>query len=138
MVLTATEHGYGKCTVIEDYRVQGRGGKGLISIQTNDRNGGVVGALMVTQADEIMLITNGGTLVRTRVSEVSVSGRNTLGVRLIRLSEGEQLIGLQRVVESENGYGDSSDDEFGGDAGDEASPSMNEGADHGVGEGGEE
>jgi len=138
MVLTATEHGYGKCTVIEDYRVQGRGGKGLISIQTNDRNGGVVGALMVTQADEIMLITNGGTLVRTRVSEVSVSGRNTLGVRLIRLSEGEQLIGLQRVVESENGYGDSSDDEFGGDAGDEASPSVNEGADHSAGEGGEE
>ena len=93
---------------------------------------------MVTQADEIMLITNGGTLVRTRVSEVSVSGRNTLGVRLIRLSEGEQLIGLQRVVESENGYGNSSDDECSGDAGDEASPSVNEGADHSAGEGVEE
>jgi DNA gyrase subunit A len=102
MVLTATEHGYGKCTVIGDYRLQGRGGKGLISIQTNDRNGGVVGALMVTDTDEIMLITNGGTLVRTRVSEVSVSGRNTLGVRLIRLSDKEQLIGLQRIVESDD------------------------------------
>ena len=84
-----------------------------------------------------MLITNGGTLVRTRVSEVSVSGRNTWRPA-DPVVEGEQLIGLQRVVESENGYGNSSDDECSGDAGDEASPSVNEGADHSAGEGGEE
>lgn len=102
MVLTATENGYGKRTVVDDYRAQGRGGKGLISIRTDARNGAVVGALMVAETDEIMLITDGGTLVRTRISEVSVSGRNTLGVRLIRLTDGEALIGLQRVAESES------------------------------------
>ncbi|MEM7407127.1 MAG: DNA gyrase subunit A, partial [Pseudomonadota bacterium] len=102
MVLTATENGYGKCTVVDDYRAQGRGGKGLISIQTSERNGGVVGALIVSETDEIMLITNGGTLVRTRVAEVSVSSRNTMGVKLIRLTGDEQLIGLERVVESDS------------------------------------
>jgi len=102
MVLTATVNGYGKRTVVSDYRAQGRGGKGLISIRTDARNGAVVGALMVAETDEIMLITDGGTLVRTRISEVSISGRNTLGVRLIRLTDGEALIGLQRVAESEN------------------------------------
>ncbi|MDH3316608.1 MAG: DNA gyrase subunit A [Gammaproteobacteria bacterium] len=98
-VLTATRNGYGKCTPIDDYRPQGRGGQGLISIQTSERNGEVVGALLVAEQDDIMLITDAGKLVRTRVDEISVMGRNTQGVRLISLSEGERLVGLDRIVE---------------------------------------
>ena len=100
-VLTATENGYGKCTNISEYRPQGRGGQGIISIQTSKRNGSVVGALLVDESDEIMLITDGGKLVRTRVNEVSVMGRNTQGVKLITLREGEHLAGLDRIVDDE-------------------------------------
>jgi DNA gyrase subunit A len=100
-VLSATEHGYGKCTRIDDYPVKGRGGQGLISIQTSQRNGEVVGALFVTGAEEIMLITDGGKLVRTRVSEISVLGRNTQGVKLISLVPGERLVGVVRVLDEE-------------------------------------
>jgi DNA gyrase subunit A len=98
-VLTATEKGYGKRTSIEDYPVHGRGGQGVISIQTSARNGQVVGAVLVNDDDEIMLITNAGTLVRTRVNEVSITGRNTQGVKLISLSEDEKLIGIECLVE---------------------------------------
>jgi DNA gyrase subunit A len=98
-VLTATKKGYGKCTHVSEYRMQGRGGQGLISIQTSERNGQVVGALLVHEQDDIMLITDGGKLVRTGVGEISVLGRNTQGVRLIRLSEGERLVGVDRIVE---------------------------------------
>jgi len=97
-VLTVTEKGYGKRTAFDDYPVHGRGGQGVISIQTSERNGNVVGACLVLDDDELMLITNGGTLVRTRVNEVSVLGRNTQGVRLIRLSEDEKLVGLDRIA----------------------------------------
>jgi DNA gyrase subunit A len=100
-VLTATEHGFGKCTNISEYRPQGRGGQGIISIQTSKRNGNVIGALLVDEGDEMMLITSGGKLVRTRVDEVSVLGRNTQGVRLIRLREGERLVGMERVEDEE-------------------------------------
>ncbi len=100
-VLTATENGYGKCTHISEYRPQGRGGQGIISIQTSKRNGHVIGALLVEESDEMMLITSGGKLVRTRVDEVSVLGRNTQGVRLIRLREGERLVGMERVVDED-------------------------------------
>ncbi len=96
-VLTVTENGFGKLTPVTDYPLRGRGGMGVISIQTTARNGGVVGALQVTQDNEIMLITNGGTLVRTRAAEVSVLSRNTQGVKLIALSEDEALVGLARV-----------------------------------------
>ncbi|MDP1708008.1 MAG: DNA gyrase subunit A [Gammaproteobacteria bacterium] len=96
-VLTATERGYGKRTPIGDYPRHGRGGQGVISIQTTDRNGAVIGAVRVLEADEIMLITNGGTLVRTRASEVSQVGRNTQGVKLISPSENEKLIGIERI-----------------------------------------
>jgi len=106
-VLTATANGYGKRTPIEDYPVHGRGGQGVISIQTNERNGAVVGAILATDSDELMLISNAGTLVRTRADEVSQMGRNTQGVRLIRLSDEEQLVGLERIVEPE----DEGDDE---------------------------
>ncbi|MDH3355391.1 MAG: DNA gyrase subunit A, partial [Chromatiales bacterium] len=107
-VLTATENGFGKRTRIEDYPTKGRGGKGVIAIQTSDRNGAVVGATLVNDEDEIMLITDGGTLVRTRVAEVSVVGRNTQGVKLINLTSKEKLIGLSRIVESDS---DDEDDE---------------------------
>ncbi|HCD06144.1 MAG TPA: DNA gyrase subunit A, partial [Methylophaga sp.] len=101
-ILTATEFGYGKRTNLEEYRVQGRGGQGIISIQTSARNGQVVGAVQVCEEDQIMLITNGGTLVRTPVKHVSLVGRNTQGVRLINLSNDEKLVGLERVIEDED------------------------------------
>ena len=100
-VLTVTENGYGKRTSLSEYNTQGRGGQGVISIQTNERNGNSVGAILVEESDEAMLITNGGTLVRTRVSEVSVIGRNTQGVKVIGVSENEQLISIEKVAESD-------------------------------------
>jgi DNA gyrase subunit A len=100
-VLTATENGYGKRTPMDDYPLKGRGGQGVIAIQTSERNGAVVGAVLVSEAEEIMLITDGGTLVRTRVSEVSSMSRNTQGVRLINLTKNEKLIGLERIAESD-------------------------------------
>ena len=98
-ILTATENGYGKRTDIEDYRQTGRGGQGVISIQVTERNGKVVGAIHVIPGEEVMLISDKGTLVRTRVDEISVVGRNTQGVRLINLSEGEKLVGIEGVAE---------------------------------------
>ena len=100
-VLTATENGYGKRTPMDDYPQKGRGGQGVIAIQTTERNGAVVGAVLVTEAEEIMLITDGGTLVRTRVAEVSSMSRNTQGVRLINLTKNEKLIGLERIAETD-------------------------------------
>ncbi|MCW8853195.1 MAG: DNA gyrase subunit A [Gammaproteobacteria bacterium] len=96
-ILTATENGYGKRTAADDYPCKGRGGQGVISIQASERNGAVIGAVQVKDADEIMLITNGGILVRTSVDEVRVMGRNTQGVRLIRLTEGEKLVEIEQV-----------------------------------------
>ena len=96
-ILVATENGYGKRTGITDYRVQRRAGKGLITIQTGERNGKVVGAMAVSCDDEIMLITNSGTLVRTPVEGISQTGRNTQGVRLIRLSGEEKLVEVERI-----------------------------------------
>jgi DNA gyrase subunit A len=98
-VLTATANGYGKRTLADDYPVYGRGGQGVIAIQVNDRNGPVVGAIPADDADEVMLISNGGTLVRTRVNEISIMGRNTQGVRLISLTDGETLVGIERVID---------------------------------------
>lgn len=100
-VLTATEHGFGKRTLLEEYPCKGRGTKGVISIQTSERNGAVVGAVQVDDGEEIMMISSGGVLVRTRVSEVSVLARNTQGVTLIRLGDDEKLVGVERVEESE-------------------------------------
>ncbi len=97
LVLIATENGYGKRTRIEDFPVQGRGGQGVIAIQTTERNGRTVGALQVRDEDEIMLISSNGTLVRTPVDDISVMGRNTQGVRLIRVEPGQRLVGLARI-----------------------------------------
>jgi DNA gyrase subunit A len=106
-IVTATENGYGKLTPLEEHPVQGRGGQGVICIQTSDRNGRLVGALQVSAEDELMLITNTGTLVRTPVGDISTMGRNTQGVRLIRLDEGDRLVGISRVELS----GDDASDE---------------------------
>ncbi len=100
-ILTATEFGYGKRTHLEEYRVQGRGGQGIISIQTSARNGNVVGAVQVKDENQIMLISDGGTLVRTPVKDVSIVGRNTQGVKLINLTKNEKLVGLERILEDE-------------------------------------
>jgi DNA gyrase subunit A len=100
-VLTVTEKGYGKRTPVADYPIYGRGGQGVISIQTSERNGAVIGATQVCSDDELMLIIDHGTLVRTPVGDISCMGRNTQGVRLIRLSEDESLIGVEKIVEQE-------------------------------------
>ncbi|NBP18894.1 MAG: DNA gyrase subunit A, partial [Burkholderiaceae bacterium] len=111
-VLTATENGYGKRTPIAEYTRHGRGTKGMIAIQTSERNGKVVAAALVSPEDQIMLITTGGVLVRTRVSEIREMGRATQGVTLINVDEGTHLSGLQRIAESDS-------DEEGDDMGDE-------------------
>lgn len=113
-VLTATENGYGKRTSITEYTRHGRGTKGMIAIQTSSRNGKVVGAVLVNPSDEIMLITTGGVLVRTRVSEIREMGRATQGVTLISVDDGSSLSGVRRVVESD---ADDDESEEGGDEG---------------------
>ncbi|WP_018875456.1 MULTISPECIES: DNA gyrase subunit A [unclassified Thioalkalivibrio] len=115
--LLATEHGYGKRTRFDEFPVHRRGGQGVIAIQTEGRNGPLVGASRVLDDDEVMLITNGGTLVRTPVDQIPLIGRNTQGVRLIRLDEGENLVELARVAQLQ------------GEAGDEESDEMETGAD---------
>jgi DNA gyrase subunit A len=96
-VLTAAENGYGKLTPLEEFPIHGRGGQGVIALQTTERNGATVAALQVAAPQELMLISSNGTLVRTPVADVSVVGRNTQGVRLIRLDEGERLTGVERI-----------------------------------------
>ena len=100
-ILTVTENGYGKRTDLNEYPAKSRATKGVVSIKVSERNGKVVGAVQVEDADEIMLITDNGTLVRTRVNEVSIIGRNTQGVRIIRTAEDELVVGLQRIDEIE-------------------------------------
>ncbi len=100
-VLTATENGYGKRTPVTEYTRHGRGTQGMIAIQASDRNGKLIGAQLVTKEDEIMLITTGGVLIRTRIKEVREQGRSTQGVRLINLDAGEKLVGMQTVVEAD-------------------------------------
>jgi len=100
-IMTITENGYGKRTALTEYPAKSRATKGVVSIKVSDRNGPVVGAVQVTEFDEIMLITDNGTLVRTRVNEVSVIGRNTQGVRIIRTAEDEHVVALQRIDEIE-------------------------------------
>ena len=116
-VLTATENGFGKRTPVGEYTRHGRGGQGLIAISTSARNGKVVAATLVDETDEVMLITTGGVLIRTRVSEIRSLGRSTQGVTLINLDAGEKLSGLQRILETdaeldvEDGSSDAADSE---------------------------
>ncbi|MFD1216341.1 DNA gyrase subunit A [Microbulbifer celer] len=101
-VMMVTEKGYGKRTATDDFPTKGRGNQGVIAIAESERNGALVGACQVHPGEEIMLISDQGTLVRTRVDEVSVLGRNTQGVRVIRLKEGERMVGLARIEEAED------------------------------------
>jgi DNA gyrase subunit A len=100
-VLTATENGYGKRTPVGEYTRHGRGTKGMIAIQTSDRNGKLVGACLVEPSDEVMLISTGGVLIRTKVQDIRELGRATQGVTLINLDEGTSLAGIEKVAESE-------------------------------------
>lgn len=129
-VLTATENGYGKRTPISEYTRHGRGTKGMIAIQTSERNGRVVAAALVSPEDEIMLITTGGVLIRTRVAEIREMGRATQGVTLINVDEGTKLSGLQRIVESDADNSGNGDDE---DVADEAGGAANADGDTGAG-----
>ena len=113
-VMTVTENGFGKRTPIEQFPIKGRGGMGVISIKASDRNGEQVGAVRVDEDDEMMLITNGGTLVRTRVADVSQMGRDTQGVTMIRLSKDEKLIGIERIEALDAEDDDEVEDEVNG------------------------
>jgi DNA gyrase subunit A len=105
-ILTASERGYGKRTKVSDFPTYNRGSQGVIGMQTTDRNGEMVGATLIHDGDEMMLISDQGTLVRTRIDEVSVLGRNTQGVRLINLSTDEKLVSVERIAEPEEVEGD--------------------------------
>jgi len=113
-VLTATEHGFGKRTPISEYTKHGRGGQGLIAIQASDRNGRLVGAVLVDDSDQVMLISTRGVLIRTKVAQIREQGRSTQGVTLIALGEGEKLAGLERIEEK--------DEEVPGNGGDGEAP----------------
>jgi DNA gyrase subunit A len=102
MLLVAGENGIGKRTAFDAYRRQKRGGKGIITMKTGDKTGRVVGALTVTEADELMLITTKGQMVRTRVAEIRAVGRNTMGVKLMNLKSGEKLQAIAPVVSQES------------------------------------
>ena len=133
-VLTATENGYGKRTPISEYTRHGRGTKGMIAIQTSERNGRVVAAALVSPEDEIMLITTGGVLIRTRVAEIREMGRATQGVTLINVDEGTKLSGLQRIVESDaDSSGSGEDGDMAEDAADATDGTAGDGGDAGAG-----
>ena len=122
-VLTATENGFGKRTPIAEYTRHGRGTQGMLAIQASERNGNLVGAILVEDTDEVMLISTGGVLIRTKVSQIREQGRTTQGVTLIALGEGEKLAGLERVVER--------DEDVAGGNGTEAGEAPGEGATEG-------
>jgi DNA gyrase subunit A len=115
-VLTVSENGYGKRTEVSDFPTKGRGNQGVIAMQASDRNGTLVGAVQVFSGDELMLISDQGTMVRTRGEEISILGRNTQGVRVIKLKTGEKLVGVERIEEPED-EPDFSDDDSTTDAG---------------------
>jgi len=127
LILTASENGYGKLTPVEEFPRHGRGGQGVIAMQTSERNGRLVAATQVATTDELMMMSSSGTLVRTRAGEISVLGRNTQGVRLIRLDDGERLIGVE-PVEPENEE-DAPDDAGAESAGDDTVPAVTPPAD---------
>jgi DNA gyrase subunit A len=130
-VLTATENGYGKRTPIGEYTRHGRGTQGMIAIQTSARNGNVVAATLVEESDEIMLITTGGVLIRTRVKEIREMSRSTQGVTLINLGPEEKLAGLQKIVDKDDDVGPEPDSDPGSESApiEDANPDRNESAD---------
>jgi DNA gyrase subunit A len=104
-ILTVSEHGYGKRTATGEFPIKGRGTKGVIAMATTSKNGPLVGAVQVFAGDEIMLISDQGTAVRTRVDEISTLGRNTQGVRVIKPREDEKLVSLSRIAEDDDAAG---------------------------------
>ena len=98
-ILTVTENGFGKRTKTEEYRVQSRGGKGILTIKATQRNGNVVYSYQVNEQDQLMIITEHGKIIRLRVADISVIGRNTQGVKLIDLGDGEKVVGVAKVIE---------------------------------------
>ena len=101
-ILSITENGFGKQTLKDEFSIQKRGGKGVIAIQTSKRNGNLIGANQVSTGDEVMFISTTGNLIRTRTDDISVIGRNTQGVRLIRLSEDDNLLGMEKVISEDD------------------------------------
>jgi DNA gyrase subunit A len=101
-IITATENGYGKQTKISEFSIQKRGGKGVIAIKTSKRNGKLIGANQVEENDEVMFISSSGNLIRTKISSISLIGRNTQGVILIRLSDDNKLLGMERIINDES------------------------------------
>ena len=101
-VLTASENGYGKRSDVAEYRVQSRGGKGIITMKTTERTGKVVGVQQATDEDNLMLVTSNGKIIRIRVADIRVIGRNTQGVRLIDMESGERVVSLARLAERED------------------------------------
>ena len=102
-LMVVTEKGFGKRSEIEDYRLSRRGGKGVITVKTSDRNGKLIAMKEVNDADELVIITTGGMVIRQSVHELRVMGRNTQGVRLIRLNEGDDIADIARVIPEEEG-----------------------------------
>jgi DNA gyrase subunit A len=100
-ILTVSEGGYGKRTEMDEYRLQSRGGKGIITMKTTDKTGRVVGGQQVTEDNQLMLISNKGKIIRMRIKDIRIIGRNTQGVRLIELEEGERVVSLARLAEKE-------------------------------------
>lgn len=113
-MLSVSENGYGKRTEFDEFATKGRGNKGMIFMQTSERNGAIVGAVQVFEGDELMMISDQGTMVRTRIDEISVLGRNTQGVRVIRLKEGEHVVGVERIAEPDEPKIDGAEDDASG------------------------
>ncbi|MBS0335349.1 MAG: DNA gyrase subunit A [Proteobacteria bacterium] len=134
-VLTATENGFGKRTPIAEYTRHGRGTQGMLAIQASERNGNLVGAILVEDTDEVMLISTGGVLIRTKVSQIREQGRTTQGVTLIALGEGEKLAGLERVVERDEDVANGNGAEAGEAAGDGGAEAAADGTTEGDGSG---
>jgi DNA gyrase subunit A len=131
-LVAVTEHGYGKRTEIGEFSVQGRGGLGVITIKTSDRNGKVVGARLVHDDDELMLITNLGQIIRMRVDGISIIGRNTQGVRLMTMDEEELVVSLARLIPEDE------EEELEGEEGEEGLEGASDSEDAEVGAEGEE
>jgi DNA gyrase subunit A len=110
-ILSVTENGFGKRTSAYEYRIAGRGGQGIINIETSDRNGGVIAAFTVAQEDEIMLVTNGGQLIRCPVHDIRIAGRNTQGVTLFKTSDDEQVVSVAHLEGTEDDGEDEDEDE---------------------------
>jgi len=117
-VLTVSERGFGKRTSSYEYRISGRGGKGITAMIVNDRNGRLVASFPVEDSDQIMLVTNAGKLIRCPIDDVRIAGRNTQGVRIFKTEDGEKVVSVERVPEDGNGNGENGEAEGSSDVGD--------------------